>query len=113
MFRLPPPPVLNQEVRDGPGVRDHRNTKARTDAKVITQTDVQVQPLTQPAQYNVGSEREQNPEDGRQLRKKIGSNEKGQAVESVIERSSSAAASTVNGPSDRHTGRAQVFSRAS
>jgi hypothetical protein len=113
VFRLPPPPVLNQEVRDGPGVRDHTEPQARMDVKVQTQTDVQNQPLTQPALYNVGSEKEQNSEDGRQLRKKIGSNEKGQAVESVTKRSSSAAASTDNGPSNRHTGRAQVFSRPS
>lgn len=105
--------MLNQEIRVGPDVRDHADTQTRTEAQVQTQTDIQIQPLTQPAQYNVGSERKQNSEDGRQLLKKIGSNEKGQAVESVIERSSSAAASTVNGPSDRHTGRAQVFSRAS
>ncbi|KAH8084763.1 hypothetical protein HD553DRAFT_342273 [Filobasidium floriforme] len=100
LFRLPPPPVLNQEVRDGPDVRDHSNTQTRTDAKVPTQTDVQTQPLTQPAQYNVGSEKEQNSEDGRQLRKKIGSNEKGQAVESVTKRSSSAAAALATGTLD-------------
>jgi hypothetical protein len=113
VLRLPPPPILNQEIRVGPDVRDHSNIQTRTDAKVQTQTDVQMQPLTQPAPYNVGSEKEQNSGDGRQLRKSIGSNEEGQAVDSVTKRSSSAAASTDNGPSNRHTGRAQVFSRPS